>query len=559
MDGELFFQVLGGAAMFGVIAGGAAISWSMARRAVDDVRSRWVQVQEERLGLRRQEMMLQYDTMRHRVAVLDRDEWGRAGIAYDGRVFRDLDTRAAFTQDLNLALEPVLEQLQVLLEVERARARAMPPSHYHYENVVSNELAAGAEAAEAEAGKVELRKHITLAELTKLYGAGSYHRLLLGETVDEKGGYVPVFGDLTDMVHVLISGATKWGKSTLQEALAKELVLSRDCDLAFVDLGCNTFGAFVPYALYPIAETPDLVVALFRALCQEMESRRQKMSQYPLAKTLEQYNKASGDNLRPIVCFVDEASVLFDKSSDAQELATDLTRMGRKYALGCSLGGTDFRAETLPTSARGNCGARFAFHFEEVGLSRSIIRSAEAVNLRNPGRALARLPGVAGLTELQCPIVDRWDDLPKATGRTIDLQPVRVESSEPERSNVTVTADQVKQVIEMHAAGESDTAIAGALWHNNPYYLKRVRGILAEHDNNNNNDGENDPADPTLDSELEGDNVVVVPDGVDFCDFCGRDGDSMPAEVEISTCPRCGVAVCSDCQADGLCPDCEGQ
>jgi hypothetical protein len=41
----------------------------------------------------------------------------------------------------------------------------------------------------------------------------------------------------------------------------------------------------------------------------------------------------------------------------------------------------------------------------------------------------------------------------------------------------------------------------------------------------------------------------------DWCDFCARSPE-MASSTTFATCSSCGVAVCSDCAEDGLCPDC---
>jgi DNA segregation ATPase FtsK/SpoIIIE-like protein len=434
----------------------------------------WSRLKHERLELKAAER-------ESSITIISEDVNG-AIITWDGEVYRNLRTLAAYEQALDIAIQPVLEQLNTLLEVERARSRAIPPHSYHNEQVYSNEslLAEGQVEAGQEAAGAQLREYVTLSEMARRYGPGSYHRLLLGETVDEGGNYAPVFGDLTDMVHLLISGATKWGKSTFLEAMAKQLALSGDCDLCFVDIGVNTFGALAPYGLYPIAETPELVAALFRELVQEIERRRAKMAQYPLAKTLGQYNQLSGDSLRPIMVFVDEASVLFDDSKEVRNLTVALARMGRKYAIDVAFGGTDFKADTMPTPARGACSARFAFHFNEEGLSRSIIHTKDAINLTVPGRALAVLPGVAGRVEMQCPIVEQWGDLPNATGDVIDLQPVEVETVTETRW----TPEQEAEVLRLHGEGVSLSEITRRVFNSKSgggaaFY--KVREIVEKH------------------------------------------------------------------------------
>ena len=464
-----------------------------------------------------------------RIREIKPDERGRFPLLLGlGGILRDPNTLRAFTLEAVRETWPGLEKLDAVIRAV-VGAGGWPTSATAQQMLPETAIASGA-----------AWRSVTLGELVRSYGKPSYHRLLLGETLDQATGERrPVTGDMSDFVHIILTGSTGWGKSTALEAMAKQLALGGDCDLAFVDYGVNTFGMLADHGLYPIADTPGAAVALFKVLVQEMHARRAAMAEYPQVKKLEQYNDLTGAGLRPLVVFVDEASSLLDKSSDARELVRDLTAMGRKYGLGCVFGGTDFKVDTMPSETRGNCGLRMAMHLEEPGLSRSIIRSTNAVNLTDKGRALAVLPGIAGLVEVQFPMVATWDDLPPkqeqialATAQTVEVK--------------VNNGDQAARVIEMHEQGMSDTAIAGALWYPTTYYITKVRGILAQQQQqNDNNHG---------DQAGSAEDVVVVV--VEFCDFCARSSE-MAESTTFGTCAACGVAICEDCAIDGLCPDCQ--
>jgi DNA segregation ATPase FtsK/SpoIIIE-like protein len=270
---------------------------------------------------------------------------------------------------------------------------------------------------------------VTLDDLLKRYDIKpSFRCLLLGVT--HKGGqWQPVVGDLADMIHVLISGASGFGKSTLAEAIAKQLVLAGDCDLCAVDYGVNTFGALAGHFMYPIADSAGMTAALFAELIRVLRVRKSMMRDYPMVKTIAQYNETTGDDLRPIVCLVDEASVLFAKSGQLKDLTIELSQTARKFGLGLILCGTDFKADTLPTEATGNFGARIAFHLRP-SLSQSLLYSREAAELHDKGRVKALLPGNSDLTEAQAPIVRRWDDLPPSNGKQHELEPCQEEAGD---------------------------------------------------------------------------------------------------------------------------------
>lgn len=418
-------------------------------------------VKAERIKLREMEA--------NALRIIKPDANARNGIAWDGVTFRNLDSGAVYGMIGAAVRDAVSERFDRL---ERLMIAAGPSG---------TSKATEALPVAAQVVLPALPQYVTLDHLCKKYNfKPSYHNIMIGETVNPvTGQYEIVHGDMVDFVHCLITGMTGFGKSWQLRALAKQLVVAGDSDLCFVDYGVNTFGRMAHHGLYPIADTPEMTIALFRILVQEMHKRREKMSEYPEAEKLDQYNQVSGDNLRPIVLFCDEASVLFDKSSQIRSLARDLTGMGRKYGIGCAFGGTDMKVTTMPSETRGNCGLRMAMHLEEPQLSRSIIHSTGAVNLMDKGRALVRLPGVVGLREVQCPAVERWDDLPDKREQIVLRSELKADRS----------ADKIDSVLELKAAGASDTAIARKVFgHGTTHYIEKVRGILQQQHNNGDDD-----------------------------------------------------------------------
>jgi len=107
------------------------------------------------------------------------------------------------------------------------------------------------------------------------------------------------------------------------------------------------------------------------------------------------------------------------------------------------------------------------------------------------------------------------------------------------------TEEQAAEVWRLHQEGESDTAIAGALWHRTSYYLDRVRAILADH-------AQADDPDQDGDGDRE-------PRPVDWCEFCERTPENtLLTTFAECTGAGCNVAVCSSCADErGRCPDCQ--
>lgn len=371
------------------------------------------------------------------VRIITPDANARNGTAFDGVTFRNLDDRAVFTMIQNVAVDPIMQRLD---RMERLLIAAG-----------GKPKAAGLLPEETGIQLPPIPQYVTLAGLCRKYNfQPSYHNILLGETVNPTTGqYELVSGDMGDFVHGIVTGMTGFGKSWQLRAMAKQLATSDDCDLAFVDYGVNTFGRLAHHGMYKIADTQEMAVALFRALLHEMNNRREKMAQYPEVEKLSDYNQVTGESMRPVVVFCDEAAVLFDKSGDLRGLARDVTGAGRKFGIGAVFGGTDFKVGTMPSETRGNCGLRLAMHIEEPQLSRSIIHSTAATNLEGKGRALARLPGVKGLFEIQCPAIENWDDLPG------------------EREQIAIKPKQQTErehVLEMHGQGMSKRQIAKSVY-----------------------------------------------------------------------------------------------
>ena len=430
----------GGAVGLGV---GARALYRVGLRMYDDLYARWRDVRHDRLTLERIATQNELQNVRE----IRADERGRYPLLYgEGGILRDPNSLRAFTLRAVLERWPALERLDAMQRTFLA-LQGVPAGNARRVEALQEPVARA------------WPSRVTLEELLGGRRPG-LHSVVLGLAVDEAGQRRVISGDMTEMVHVLVSGASGFGKSTLLEAMAKQLVLGGDCDVCAVDYGVNTFGALQEHLLYPIADTPELAVLLFRELIEELHRRRGLFAEHPRVRDLDQYNEATGAGLRPVVCFVDESASLFSEKGTKRP-ATELAQMGRKYGLGLVFAGTDFKADTLPTEATGNCGARIALHLRP-SLSRSLLDCRDAAELRERGRALVELPGVPGLVEVQCPIVRRWDDLPGGgERRTLERAP-RDDGPLGEHPRVTnphYDGRKAAQIRELHAQGLSQRSI----------------------------------------------------------------------------------------------------
>jgi hypothetical protein len=244
--------------------------------------------------------------------------------------------------------------------------------------------------------------------LNSLLGSGppSTRQLAMGVTMHQDGRAEIVRADIADLVHVAVGGSSGWGKSVFLRAMAYQLARSSEpVDLALVDLEGVTFAPFArcERLLYPVADTERAALAIFQALTQEMDRRRELYNQFPGADSLVAYNMQTNDPLTPTVCLVDEATVLLQDGGVESAIRTLILR-ARKYGLWLFLGGQSWKASVLDTTIRDQLATRVQFKAMSASQSRVLLERSGAEEIDVPGRALAILPG-RDLIEMQAPYI----------------------------------------------------------------------------------------------------------------------------------------------------------
>jgi len=305
-----------------------------------------------------------------------------------------------------------------------------------------------------------------LTGLLNGHGA-SLHRLIMGVTVNqETGANELVTGDLAQLVHIAVGGSSGYGKSMFLRALAFQLATAPERpSLALVDLEAVTFAPFgqCDRLLYPIADTEQDALAVFRALTGELDRRKALFSEYPGVDSLDAYNtRATGrlERLPAVVTMVDEATALLADKGVESALRT-LALRGRKYGLWLTLGGQDWKASSLDTAIRNQLSARVHFKAMSASQSRVLLGTGDAYDLPDdtPGRALAILPG-RGTVKIQAPAIGYGDIVATLTGGgprcDMPTGPVDVDQDADEGP----TPEQVQEIHDLRAQGESLSEIA---------------------------------------------------------------------------------------------------
>lgn len=249
----------------------------------------------------------------------------------------------------------------------------------------------------------------TLSNLFDKYNhTPDLRHILIGETIDPTTNQiVPLTIDLPESVHAILTGASGLGKSTLLEAIALQLARIENVQLAAIDYGSGTFDGIEKHLAWQLADLPQLAIALMAEIIKEIARRQALYKKFGRVRSVEQYNTIAtrfGEESLPFIAvMIDETSPLLDEPGTKKPII-ELARTGRKYGVGLIFGGTDFKADSMPTQARGNCQARMSFWLES-GLSRSLFNCGDANKLTGKGDLLIRRAGQVGLVRGRTPIV----------------------------------------------------------------------------------------------------------------------------------------------------------
>lgn len=392
---------------------------------------------------------------------------GQLGGIWDGQQFRNLDDHTV----LGMNGEPTyFDEIAFRLNRTERMLLASAQGRRIPQNLI--------EQLEAEIPQVELGS-TTIGDLVKKYAfKPSLRNVLIGEQVDEvTNQVVPLTLDIPSSVHILCTGASGLGKSTLLESIAMQLAMSDGIWLAAIDYGSGTFDRLEDYLHWSLAGD-DLAVALIHELVGLCKKRKEKYEKVGRVRSLQQYNAHTGENVPFVVLIVDETPPLME-NPQAKSATTELLQMGRKYGVGVVVAGTDFKVDTLPSQARGNCQARIAFWLEP-GLSRSVFNSNAATELESVGDIYVRKPGHPGLIRGHTP------DVIDADYRTLGLdqqqattEQVVLESKQEIIDNPDLSKEE--RVVRLKEAGHSDTAIAREVYgYGNSFYIGKVREVLAD-------------------------------------------------------------------------------
>jgi S-DNA-T family DNA segregation ATPase FtsK/SpoIIIE len=244
--------------------------------------------------------------------------------------------------------------------------------------------------------------------------------MMLG--VDVSGNYL--VGDLADMPHVLIAGATGSGKSVCMNSLLAGLLMTRTPDqlrLILVDPKIVEFTAFrdLPHLVVPVITDPKKVGLGLRWAITEMEKRyklfakcgvrnikgfnnRVVAKQGDLFGADEEEEDAVPETLPYIVVVIDElADLMMVAQAEIENYIARLAQLSRAVGIHMILATQRPSVNVITGTIKANFPARIAFQVAQKTDSRTILDAIGADKLLGKGDMLYLAPSSSKLTRAQ--------------------------------------------------------------------------------------------------------------------------------------------------------------
>jgi S-DNA-T family DNA segregation ATPase FtsK/SpoIIIE len=250
------------------------------------------------------------------------------------------------------------------------------------------------------------RQLVTLGDvLTSPVAARNRHPLAVALGTDISGE--PVLGDVTDMPHLLIAGATNAGKSSCINSMITSILMRARPDqvrLILIDPKRVelTHFAGVPHLLTPVVTVPKKAASALGWVVREMEMRYEVLAHFGM-RNLELYNQAvaqgatvrrSDDEPEPepfpyIVVVIDELSdLMMVAPRDVEAAICRIAQMARAVGIHLIIATQRPSVDVVTGLIKANIPARLAFSVASQQDSRVILDQGGADKLVGHGDML---------------------------------------------------------------------------------------------------------------------------------------------------------------------------
>ena len=210
-----------------------------------------------------------------------------------------------------------------------------------------------------------------------------------------------ILGDLAEMPHVLIAGATGSGKSVMLNAIIAGLLFRctpLDVRLLMIDPKRVEFTNYnnIPHLLIPVVTNPRAAAGALKEMLREMEQRFERFAEAGV-RNIQGYNSISGGERLPfIVIIIDElADLMMIAPADFEDVICRLAQMTRATGIHMVLATQRPSVDVITGLIKANIPSRVAFAVTSQVDSRTILDMPGAEKLLGKGDMLYMPVGVA--------------------------------------------------------------------------------------------------------------------------------------------------------------------
>ena len=275
-----------------------------------------------------------------------------------------------------------------IISREKDLALALKTPSIRIETPVMGESLVGIEVPNPKPNLVTLRRIMqsdvfidlkSKAQLPVVFGKGSS-----GETK---------VNDLTQMPHLLIAGSTGSGKSVFINSLLSCLIMQNPPEtlrLVLIDPKRVELTPYngIPHLISPVLVETDRVVAVLKALIQEMQNRYRKMEEVG-ARNIISYNQQSDQKMPYLLIAVDElADLMMTSSFDIEQALCRLAQLGRATGIHLIIATQRPSVDVITGLIKANFPSRISFSVTSQIDSRTILDSMGAEKLLGKGDML---------------------------------------------------------------------------------------------------------------------------------------------------------------------------
>ncbi len=247
----------------------------------------------------------------------------------------------------------------------------------------------GIEVPNPASARVSLRDVMESASYQKIE---SPLAIALGVSVDG----TPISGDLTQMPHLLIAGATGAGKSVCINAILNSLIANNSPDVVkfiMIDPKRVELTGYngLPHLVAPVVVELERTIGVLRWVTSEMDARYKKFSQAG-ARNIVDYNSILDPDLAPmpyIVVIIDElADLMMMAPDDTERAITRIAALARATGIHLVIATQRPSVDVVTGLIKANCPARIAFAVAGSVDSRVILDQPGAERLLGKGDML---------------------------------------------------------------------------------------------------------------------------------------------------------------------------